>query len=81
MRTPPRPSVRGVLTLLTTLLLAGWAGSPDTSRGYTASTSSSTTPDVDPARNIIEYGVMIDAEEDGDADCHIGINNDAPKGR
>lgn len=34
---------------------------------------------LDPARTIFEYGVVIDAEEDGDADCHIGINNDAPK--
>ena len=34
---------------------------------------------LDPTRTIFEYGVVIDAEEDGDADCHIAINNDAPK--
>ena len=28
---------------------------------------------------IIEYGVVIDADGDQDADCQIGINNDAPK--
>ena len=34
---------------------------------------------LDPARTVIEYGLVIDAEEDGDADCHIGISNDTPK--
>ena len=33
---------------------------------------------LDPG-TVIEYGLVIDAEEDGDADCHIGINNDTPE--
>jgi hypothetical protein len=31
------------------------------------------------ARPIIEYGIVVDADGDRDADCEIGINNDAPK--
>ena len=46
MRTTPRPGVRGALTLLTAMLLAGCAGSPDTPGGHTASTTPSTTLDI-----------------------------------
>ena len=35
---------------------------------------------LDPARTVIEYGVVVDAEQDGVPDCHIAINNDAPDG-
>lgn len=30
---------------------------------------------LDPARLVIEFGVVLDADRDGVADCHIGINN------
>lgn len=33
---------------------------------------------LDPARRIIEHGVVVDADGDRVADCHIGINTDAP---
>jgi hypothetical protein len=33
---------------------------------------------LDPAQRIIEYGVVVDANADGVADCLIGINNDQP---
>jgi len=34
---------------------------------------------LDPARRVIEYGVVLDGDGDGVADCQIGINNDAPE--
>jgi hypothetical protein len=33
---------------------------------------------LDPSSQVIEYGVVLDADADGVADCQIGINNDAP---
>lgn len=34
---------------------------------------------LDPARRIIQHGVVVDADGDRVADCHIGINTDAPR--
>jgi hypothetical protein len=34
---------------------------------------------LDPTERLIEYGVVLDAEGDGVADCLIGISNDAPE--
>jgi hypothetical protein len=34
---------------------------------------------LDPTERLIEYGVVLDAEGDGVADCLVGINNDAPE--
>lgn len=32
----------------------------------------------DPAGRVIAYGVVVDRDGDGDADCQIGIDNDSP---
>jgi hypothetical protein len=34
---------------------------------------------LDPAQRVIEYGVVLDGNADGIADCLIAINNDAPE--
>jgi len=35
-------------------------------------------PPLDPAGRVIAYGVVVDRDGDHQADCQIGINNDAP---
>lgn len=34
---------------------------------------------LDPARRILEHGIVFDTDRDGAADCQIGINTDAPE--
>ena len=49
---------------------AGWWG-------YALAARPPRIQSLDPAQRIFEYGVVIDADGDQDADCQVGLNNNA----